>query len=92
LSEEAFDEEPGAAVRLVGKTLARGEAAVLCTHRPVLPTLLRELASRADSPELATALRESGEAGLLKGEALVVHVAGRGDGARLVAAERHSPS
>ncbi len=92
LSEEAFGDEPGAAVRLVGKTLARGEAAVLCTHRPVLPTLLRELASRADSPELATALRESGAAGLLKGEALVVHVAGRGDEARLVAAERHSPS
>lgn len=91
LSEEGFADEPGGAVRLLAKTLARGEATVLCTHRPVLPALLRELARRSSTADVATALTESATAGLVKGEALVAHVAGLGDDARIVAAERHSP-
>lgn len=92
LSEEGFAEEPGRAVRLLDKTIARGEAAVLCTHRPVLPVLLRELARRSASADLTAALSESAAAGLVKGEALVAHLAGVGERARVVAAERHSPS
>jgi 8-oxo-(d)GTP phosphatase len=91
LSEEGFAHEPDRAVRLLQKTIARGEAALLCTHRPVLPALLRELAGRSASPDLAAALTESAAAGLVKGEALVAHVSGVAERARVVAAERHSP-
>lgn len=91
LSEEGFADDPDRALRQLAKVLDRGEASALCTHRPLLPALLRDLAEHADDPPLRTALRDSASAGLLKGEVLVAHVAGRGDSARVVAVERHTP-
>ncbi|KQX62119.1 hypothetical protein ASD06_13390 [Angustibacter sp. Root456] len=91
LSEEGFDDDPSRAVRQLDKAVARGEAAALCTHRPLLPALLRDLAKRTDDPLLRAALRDSASAGLLKGEVLVAHVSGRGDLAQVVAVERHTP-
>lgn len=92
LSEEGFADEPDRALRQLSKALARGEASALCTHRPLLPALLRDLAQRADDPLVRTALRDSAAAGLLKGEVLVAHVTGHADAARVVAVERHTAS
>ena len=45
------------ALRAASEALAsRGVPALLCTHRPVLPTLLGWLAERACRPDLAAAL------------------------------------
>jgi 8-oxo-dGTP diphosphatase len=88
-SEEGFADSPGRTAKALGKLLAQGEPAALCTHRPVLPSLLRALAKQAASPEVAHALSESAGPGLVKGEVLVAHVIGQGDRARVVAVERH---
>ena len=92
LSEEGFADDPERAVRQLAKVLARTEPAAVCTHRPVLPRLISELAARAATDELSSALGDSAAAGLLKGEVLVAHLTGQGDDARVVAAERHLPA
>ena len=89
LSEEVFESEPDRSARTLDKVIARAEPTALCTHRPVLPTLLLALAERACRPAVADALRESAGPGLVKGEVLVAHLHGVGDDARVVAVERH---
>jgi 8-oxo-dGTP pyrophosphatase MutT (NUDIX family)/phosphohistidine phosphatase SixA len=96
LSEEGFAAEPAKAERHLAAILARGEAAAVCSHGPVLPTLVTGLAELVD-PECDGAvaaiehLAEAADDMLEKGEALVCHVVGRGPGARVVAVERHLP-
>jgi 8-oxo-dGTP diphosphatase len=89
LSEEGFHDDPTRAPRAVEKVVARGEAAAVCSHRPVIPALLGALAERATSPEPKAALLESAGPGLVKGEVLVAHLRGVGDDAVVVAVERH---
>ena len=88
-SEEGFSQDPKRLTKGLAKLLAKGEPAAICTHRPVLPAVLRSLAERAGSADVAQALRESAGPGLVKGEVLVAHVSGRGEDARVVAVERH---
>ena len=78
------------------RLLDRGEAALLCTHGPVMPSMLDELAARLDldvagAVEVVEAFAEARDDKLAKGEALVCHVVGTGDAARVVAVERHLP-
>ena len=99
LSEESFAERPDHAPRHLTKLLARGSAAVVSTHGPVLPRLLEQLAGIADSGDTGAdsgdlgadsakgTLLEAAERGMGKGEALVAHVVGTGDHARVVDAE-----
>ena len=96
LSEEGFEADPSKAPRHLARLLQRGEPAVLCTHGPVLPALLDDLARRLDldgagSVEVVEEFAEARDDKLFKGEALVCHVVGRGAGARVVAVERHVP-
>ncbi len=54
LSEEGFAESQEGAVAQVRRLLERGDPAAVCSHGPVLPTLLRILHTRvAQSPERA---------------------------------------
>ena len=70
--------------------------ACLCSHGPVLPNLVNRLLARVD-PRLAPGLvarsviEDVASSGLAKGEVLVAHIVGTGEGARVVAAERHHP-
>ncbi len=89
LSEEGFGDDPGRVLAILDTVLRRGEPTALCTHRPLLPSLLGALAERAPHPDVAAALTESAGPGLVKGEVLVAHVARHGDDARVVALERH---
>ncbi len=96
LSEEGFEAEPGKAHRHLRRLLDRGEPALLCTHGPVVPALMDDLEWRLDldaagSVEVVEEFAEARDDKLLKGEALVCHVVGRGDAARVVAVERHLP-
>jgi 8-oxo-dGTP diphosphatase len=96
LSEEGFAAAPDKAHRHLARLLRRGEPALLCTHGPVLPSLLDELEQRLDldSPGAVEVVEEFAAARdekLAKGEALVLHVVGTGDAARVVALERHLP-
>jgi len=49
LSEEGFAERPDRAPRHLTRLLERGNAAVVCSHGPVLPVLLERLAGMADT-------------------------------------------
>lgn len=89
LSEEGFEDDPASAVAVITTVLDKGVATAVCSHRPVLPTLLGALADRASDDAVAQALRESAGPGLVKGEVLVAHVSGRGPDAVVVAVERH---
>ena len=96
LSEEGFATDPEKAPRHLARLLERGEPALLCTHGPVLPTLLDEMAGRLDldaagSVEVVEEFAEARDEKLVKGEALVCHVVGTGEAARVVAVERHRP-
>ncbi|MFL6080892.1 MAG: NUDIX hydrolase [Ornithinibacter sp.] len=96
LSEEGFDAAPRKAHRHLARLLERGEPALLCTHGPVVPALLDDLAPRLDldaagSVEVVEEFAEARDDRLEKGEALVCHVVGTGDTARVVAVERHRP-
>jgi 8-oxo-dGTP diphosphatase len=89
LTEAGHAENPGRVGAIVAGMLADGADAALCTHRPVLPTVLDVLAEHSgrriadviplDDPFLKPA------------EMLVAHVAHSPVGPRVVAAERHRP-
>ncbi len=75
------------------RLLERGDPAALCSHGPVLPTLLGLLHTRvAHSPErggiVAEHLRAAADESMRKGEVLVCHLVGRGEDARVVDVER----
>ena len=91
LSEEGFAENPDRAGHHLTRLLERGHAAVVCSHGPVLPGLLQQLAGLADANESAAAvtLAEAARDGMGKGEALVAHLVGTGDQAVVVDLERY---
>jgi 8-oxo-dGTP diphosphatase len=96
LSEEGVVAAPDKAHRHLARLLELGEPALLCTHGPVVPPLLDDLAGRLDldaagSVEVVEEFAEARDDKLDKGEALVCHVVGTGDTARVVAVERHRP-
>jgi len=76
-SEEGFDRSRRQAVARLRTVLALGGRTVVCTHRPVLPSLLRHLGGRhaSDSLPLPPA-----------GAVIVHHVRGR-----VLSLERHGP-
>jgi 8-oxo-dGTP diphosphatase len=96
LSEEGYAQDATPAIRHLRRLLERGRPAALCSHGPVLPALLDELATLVDpasddAADAAKLLDEAAESGMAKGEVLVAHVVDSGDGARVVAVERHLP-
>jgi 8-oxo-(d)GTP phosphatase len=96
LSEEGYEADPTKAPRHLARLLERGEPALLCTHGPVLPALLDHLGARLDldsagSVEVVEEFAQARDERLAKGEALVCHVVGTGEAARVVAVERHLP-
>lgn len=93
LSEEGFEDRPAKMTTIVADLLADGNAALLCSHGPVLPDLVGLLVNRTGKGAGAAreVLTEAADERLVKGEALVAHVRGRGKSARVIAAERHLP-
>jgi 8-oxo-dGTP pyrophosphatase MutT (NUDIX family)/phosphohistidine phosphatase SixA len=90
LSEEGFAEQPDRAPYHLTRLLERGHAAVVCSHGPVLPVLLEQLAGIAHSdPSAQATLSAVAQGGMGKGEALVAHLVGTGDQARVVDVERY---
>ncbi|NHA66626.1 NUDIX hydrolase [Phycicoccus flavus] len=93
LSEEGFEADPTRAVAHLERALAKGRPVAVCSHGPLMPTLvdvLRQHAADAAADDRAL-LERAGADKLDKGEALVCHVSGTGARARVVAVERHRP-
>jgi 8-oxo-dGTP diphosphatase len=93
LSEETFEQRPDKAARNLDRLVERGEPSALCTHRPVLPTVLERLRklTSPSSPGYAL-LSDAIDNGMAKGEALVCQVAGRGADTQVMSVERHTPA
>ena len=89
LTETGHAIEPGDVAALVRARLRNPEDAVVCTHRPVLPTVLRTVKRGMRPWSLGELPRH--DPYLRPGETLVAHVSGRGDRARVIAVERHRP-
>ena len=86
LTEAGHAEQPSRTKAVVERVLHEARATVVCTHRPVLPTVIatvRELSARGAALELPRQ-----DPFLAAGEALVLHTT---PGGSVVAIERHLP-
>lgn len=93
LSEEGYADDPDEAIRRLHRVLERGRPVAVCSHGPLMPALVDLLHGHADDAdeEHREHLLAAADEKLVKGEALVCHVHGRGPAARVVAVERHRP-
>ena len=71
MSQAAFEAGEAELRRIIGKRVRAKKNAVLCSHGPVLPELLRELALATATPQ-SSALRDAGE--LDTGAFSIVHL------------------
>ncbi|WP_029146369.1 NUDIX hydrolase [Microbacterium luticocti] len=89
ISQDAWEEGTSDVRGVVGRRVRAGKPAVLCSHGPVIPDILRELA-------LATGtLRGSyldAAADLVVGAFSVVHLSASNPGSGIVTIETHEPS
>ena len=87
LSEAGHRREPARVGQLVARAVARGRPVIVCTHRPVLSTVLGALAGHT-SAGVGDAIPRT-DPYLEPGEALVAHVSVTSG--RVVRVERHLP-
>lgn len=88
VTEEAHDESPPGAAEAALELMADPTPTVLCSHRPVLPTLFAALSDLPESPfEPRSVLDEP----LAAGSFVVVHRSFSRGEPRVVAVERHDP-
>ncbi len=89
LTEAQHERSPSRVARTVRELLESQRSTVLCTHRPVLPTVLDVLGQHSRRP-VANAL-PTRDPFLEPGEMLVAHVADTPKGPRVLAAEKVAP-
>jgi len=89
LTEQEHTVSPARVARQVVDLLEWPGDSVLCTHRPVLPTVVDVLAQHARRSVVDA--MPTDDPFLEPGEALVAHVAQTAKGPRVVAVERHRP-
>ena len=89
LTEAQHERSPSRVARTVRELLESERSSVLCTHRPVLPTVLDVLGQHSRRA-VANAL-PANDPFLEPGEMLVAHVARTSKGPRVVAAEKVVP-
>lgn len=87
LTEAAHERRPSRAAAVVDRVLRAARPAVVCTHRPVLPTVVK-VAREHSTREAALELPRT-DPFLAAGEALVLHTTPDGT---VVAIERHLPN
>ncbi|WP_261165908.1 NUDIX hydrolase [Microbacterium sp. Marseille-Q6965] len=88
ISQDAWEDGIADVRTVVGKRVASGKAAVLCSHGPVLPAVLEELAL-ATGTIRTSALRDA--AALGTGSFSVAHISAENPGSGIVAIETHAP-
>jgi 8-oxo-dGTP pyrophosphatase MutT (NUDIX family)/phosphohistidine phosphatase SixA len=89
LSQDAHELGEARVHEIVAKRLARRQTVILCTHGPVLPDVIDEIARLTETP-ITSAVRHA--AMLSPGEYSVLHIASDNPSAGIVAIETHSPS
>jgi 8-oxo-dGTP diphosphatase len=89
ISQDAWESGLGTVEKTVAKRLRKGVSAVLCSHGPVLPEILLEIA-RATGTTSDSALHRAAE--LSTGEYAVLHIAHGRTEQGIVAVETHGPA
>jgi 8-oxo-dGTP pyrophosphatase MutT (NUDIX family)/phosphohistidine phosphatase SixA len=89
ISQDAYEDGTARVRKTVRKRLRAGAAAVLCSHGPVIPEIIGEIAAATNTP-LDAPLRRAGM--LSTSEFTVLHVSATNPDAPLVAVETHGPA
>jgi 8-oxo-dGTP pyrophosphatase MutT (NUDIX family)/phosphohistidine phosphatase SixA len=89
ISQDAFERGKSGVPSIVAKRLKKKLTTVLCSHGPVLPEIVSEIAHLAKIPDDRT-LR--GAASLSTGQYTVIHVTHDAKTPRIVAVETHGPA
>lgn len=89
LSQDAYELGESSIDRFAEKRLARQESVILCTHGPVLPDLVDEIAHLTSTP-ITSQLRHA--AMLSPGSFSVLHIAVDNPSAGIVQVETHGPA
>jgi 8-oxo-(d)GTP phosphatase len=88
ISQDAFEDGTADVRRVVGKRVRSRKTAVLCSHGPVLPEILREMALATGTP-LGSYISDAAD--LQTGGFSVVHFASDNPSSGIVAIETHAP-
>ena len=88
LSQDAFESDEATIAEVLAKRMKSKTTVVLCSHGPVIPEIIREIATLTRTP-LTTDVASMG--GLSTGEYSVLHIASEHPRSGLVAMETHSP-
>jgi 8-oxo-(d)GTP phosphatase len=89
ISQDAFESGGASVEEIVAKRIKKQRTVVLCSHGPVLPHIISEVAIRTESTPDAS-LRRS--ASLDTGDFTVLHISRKHPKSGLVAVETHSPA
>jgi 8-oxo-dGTP pyrophosphatase MutT (NUDIX family)/phosphohistidine phosphatase SixA len=88
ISQDAYENGESDVRKVVGKRVRSGKTAVLCSHGPVLPDILREIALATGS---VTGSYLSSAAGLATGAFSVVHLSSTNPSSGIISIETHEP-
>ena len=88
ISQDAWEAGDDEVRRVVGKRVRVGKSAVLCSHGPVLPEIVREIALATGTP-LGSYVSDA--AGLEPGAFSVVHLSTTNPASGIIAIETHAP-
>ncbi|WP_244284154.1 NUDIX hydrolase [Agromyces badenianii] len=88
ISQDAWESGDDEVRRVVGKRVRAGKSAVICSHGPVLPEIMREIALATGTP-LGSYVTDA--AGLEAGAFSVVHLSSESPGSGIIAIETHAP-
>lgn len=88
ISQEAWEAGDDEVRRVVGKRVRAGKSAIICSHGPVLPEIMREVALATATP-LGSYVTDA--AGLETGAFSVVHLSATSPGSGIIAIETHAP-
>ena len=89
ISQDSFEEGTASVHSLVRKRIRKQQNAVICSHGPVIPEIIDEIAAATNTP-LDAALRRSGM--LSTSTYTVLHLSRENPEAPLVATETHGPA
>ena len=88
ISQDAWESGHDEVRHVVGKRVRAGKSAVLCSHGPVLPEIVREIALATATP-LGSYVTDA--AGLEPGAFSVAHLSATNSGSGIIAIETHAP-
>ncbi|GAA2046043.1 NUDIX hydrolase [Agromyces tropicus] len=89
ISQDAWESGTDEVRRVIGKRVRVGKTAVVCSHGPVLPEIMREIALATGTPLGAYV---SDAASLEVGAFSVVHLSSSNPSSGIIAIETHAPS